>query len=108
MGFDIDNGSGTSRGKIYAVEQLDAETIREVAERVAGSSAFEDLIYRESEIDALWSLADIAARKAALDQAPAAGHWAEVRDRIGRAHDLVPEGECLDAAAVLQETAGLL
>lgn len=101
MGFDSD--SNADRNKIYQVEELTPSTILEVAERVAVASSFEDLIYRESEIDALWSLADIAAKTDS-----AAQRWADLRDRIGVAHDLVPEGEVTEAAEVLRQTATMV
>lgn len=85
---------------IYPVEELTAGVMREVADRVAVAVSFADLIYRESEIDALWSLADVEARSSA--------RGAELRDRIGQAHDLVPEGKCEEAAEILRKAAELL
>lgn len=93
---------------IYPVEELTADVITFVADRVAVAESFSDLIYRESEIDALWSLADIAARDSALANAPGASSRAELRDRIGQAHDLVPEGRCAEAAEILRNAAALL
>jgi regulator of RNase E activity RraA len=66
------------------------------------------LIDRESEIDALWSLADIAARDAALAADPGASRASALRDEIGRAHDLVADGQCPEAAAILRSAVTLL
>ena len=93
---------------IYPVERLTAEVIGEVADRTAVAVSFADLIYRESEIDALWSLADIEARDAAADGAADAGRKAELLARIGQAHDLVPEGNCEEAAVILRKAVELL
>ena len=103
-----DTADETARSKIYQVQELTAETITAVADRVARATTFEDLIYRESEIDALWSLADIAARTAELDNTADRDRWAELRERLWEAHDLVPEGRCTESAAVLRATITLI
>lgn len=88
--------------RIHQVERLDRATVGAVAARVAEAVSFEDLIYRESELDALWSLADIAAGSEAREP------WVRLRELLGRAHDHVPEGEVADAARVLREVCALL
>lgn len=105
---DAADQDNRARNRIYPVESLTAETITAVADRVARATTFEDLIYRESEIDALWSLADIAARTAELDNASDKDRWAKLRERLWEAHDLVPEGRCTESAAVLRETITLI
>jgi hypothetical protein len=93
---------------IWQVEALTADAVLAVADRVAIATSFEDLIYRESEIDALWTLADIAVIDAGRRQDGDVAHWTRVRDQIALAHDLVPEGGCAEAAAVLRKLAELL
>ena len=93
---------------ILPVEELTAGVMATIADRVAAAVSFTDLIYRESEIDALWSLADIAARDATLSAAPDAPRWHALRDEIGRAHDLLPDGHSTEAATILRKAATLL
>jgi hypothetical protein len=90
------------------VEELTPATVREVADRIAVAAGFEDLVYRESEIDALWSLADIARRDAVLAGSADAERWTEVLRLIGTAHDLIPDGRCVESAAILRQTLPLL
>ncbi len=90
------------------VEELTPVTVSEVAARIAVAVDFEDLVYRESEIDALWSLADIARRDAALARSADAERWAEVLRLIGTAHDLIPDGRCAEAATILRQVLPLL
>lgn len=91
------------RDRIFDVVELTPETVLEVAERTAAAQTFSDYIYRESELDALWSLADIAATR------PQPGtdteHFARLRDRLEEAHDLLPDERGADAAAILREVA---
>lgn len=91
-------------GEMFRVEELTADVMRAVADRVAVAVSFTDLVYRESEIDALWSLADIAAR----GQAPGAPRLRALRDELGRAHDLLPDGRRAEAAEILRKAADLL
>lgn len=98
----------TQDEEILPVEELTPGTLLAVASRVLRAGGFAGLVYRESEIDALWSLADIAARDAGLAASPGAARAAAVRDEIGRAHDLLADGDCAQAAAILRDTAGLL
>lgn len=93
---------------IWPVEQLTAEVMRKIADRIAVADSFADLIYRESEIDALWSLADIEARDAKADDAADADRKAELLSRIAEAHDLIPEGHCAEAAEILRQAVVLL
>jgi hypothetical protein len=44
-----------------AIERLDAPTVGRVIALIQRSRETEELVYREAEIDALWSLADVAA-----------------------------------------------
>lgn len=90
------------------VEELTPVTVSEVAARVEVAVGFEDLVYRESEIDALWSLADIARRDAVLARSADAERWTEILRLVGTAHDLVPDGRCAEAAAILRQTLPLL
>ncbi|MDO5499010.1 MAG: hypothetical protein Q4F67_04930 [Propionibacteriaceae bacterium] len=96
----------SDRDRIHDVVELTPTTVLEVAERTASATSFADYIYRESEIDALWSLADIAATRPQPGTDPE--HFAQIRDRLQEAHDLLPDQQGEQAAEILREVAGRL
>jgi hypothetical protein len=74
------------------VHDLNAATVDSVIRHLGASSRPELLVYRESELDPLWTLADMASRR------PGAGAAAlGALDSLWRAHDLVGEGRCAEA-----------
>lgn len=100
---------GSARNRIYQVTELVPETLLGIAERLEEASTFADQIYRESEIDALWTLVDIQVRQAELaGDAEALDRWRELHRRLWVAHDLIPDGRCAESAAVLRELVSLL
>ncbi|MBO0887306.1 MAG: hypothetical protein J2O39_10475 [Acidimicrobiales bacterium] len=91
-------GSGANPEEPTAIERLDAATVGRVISLVERSSETEELVYREAEIDALWSLADVASwsGKAAAESAVVL-LW-EAHEAVG--HDRPKEA--LDALKRLQ------
>lgn len=98
------------------VSDLLPATIEGVARRLRGSRGFVQLVYRESELDALWSLADLAVGKAAEHDPPeAAGPLGvegagqedrrQLRDLIHEAHDLTAASRANEAADLLSRAA---
>ncbi|MBO0688919.1 MAG: hypothetical protein J2P40_05005 [Candidatus Dormibacteraeota bacterium] len=83
-----------------AIRELDAATVASVIQYLGASSRPEHLVYRESELDALWTLADMATRSPGSGAGPLG--WL---DRLWRAHDLIGEGRCAEAAAELERLA---
>lgn len=94
--------------QMHQVEELTTTTVTDVADRIEVAVDFEDLVYRESEIDALWSLADIARRDATLAGHADAARWTQILELIGTAHDLIPDGRCTESAAILRQVLPLL
>jgi hypothetical protein len=88
------NGGGADPWHIVDVETLDAETVAMVIRQVEVSPRPDHLAYRESEIDALWTLADMAVRAGDAG----AREWL---DLLWQAHDHVGDGERAEALAVL-------
>lgn len=98
------------------VDDLRPETIEAVAARTAGSKGFSELVYRECEINALWSLADIGLSGA---MARGAASWtvggsplsrsllARLRERFEEAYRLLADLAPAEAAAVLADAAAL-
>jgi hypothetical protein len=81
--------------RVADVELLDAETVGRVIRQVEVSVEPDHLVYRESEVDALWTLADMAARAGDAD----AREWLEL---LWQAHDHIGDGERDAALAVLE------
>lgn len=99
---------GSHRNRIYQVTDLEPETIRAVAERTAEAETFSDLIYRESEVDAMWTLVDIQVRQAEINDLPTLPGWIEIRRRLWEAHDFIPEGHVKESAAMLHSIVDLV
>lgn len=104
----MDTAIGSARNRIYQVTELTPQTLLGIAERLDAADSFEDQIYRESEIDALWTLVDIQVRQATLAGDDTLARWRSLHARLWVAHDLIPDGECTRAAGILRELAGLL
>ena len=96
------------------IDELSAASIRDVARRLNHSSGFTELVYRESEMDALFTLADIAISTARSAPANSStdqrrqGHIAEIRGLIFKAHDCSHDDETVQAAALLEHAAVLM
>jgi hypothetical protein len=93
-------GAGADPWRIIDVLSLDVETVRRLVAQIEVSSRAEHLVYRESELDALWTLADMALRRGEAG----AREWV---DLLWEAHDHVGDGEptkALDALARLLDT----
>jgi hypothetical protein len=86
---------------IVAVRNFSPETLAAIATQLDASTDFEHLVYREAELDAIWSITGFflevrpdAAEQGAVERLHAAAH---------RAHDLVGEGRPREAAALLRQ-----
>jgi len=86
---------------MVAVRDFSAETLSEVAAHLEASTDFEHLVYREAELDAIWSITGffleehvgIAEREVVM----------RLHQGTHRAHDLVGLGRPREAAAVLRD-----
>ena len=99
-----------------AIDDLQPETIEGVAERVAEAEGFAELVYRECEINALWSLADIGLSGA---ESRSKASWnvggtqlsrsllARLRDRFEEAYALLADSSLSEASRVLADAAAL-
>ena len=86
---------------IVAVTDLSAETLHRIIAHLEVSTDFEHLVYRESELDAIWSLAGFL-----LNGEPDCTRRDKVlrlRGLAHRAHDLVAARRPGDAAVLLRE-----
>jgi len=89
---------------ILQVENFSDLTIQALADRLQRSKSAEHCIYRETELDELWRLIDIAVRAGDPDGLRDRETLREMRDLVHRAHDLVGmDGKPLEAAATLRE-----
>lgn len=85
---------------IVTVRDFSSETLRSIAAHLDVSTDFEHLVYREAELDAIWSITGFFLAQ----QRDAAGREAVARLHEGahRAHDLVGEGRPREAAVLLR------
>lgn len=88
---------------ILPVSNTSDLTIQTLVDRLQRSRSDEQFIYRESELDELWRLVDVAIGSAG-DDARSDEQLRQMRDAIHRAHDLIGmDGKPLEAAAALRE-----
>jgi hypothetical protein len=91
------------------VSDLSADVLRLMASRIEASRTVEQIIYRETELDEIWRLADLAvagARGRAGQDAPAILQLARIATLVHAAHDAIGQSEDAAAAArALREAA---
>ena len=88
---------------ILPVENFSDLTIQQLADRLQRSHTAEHHIYRESELDELWRLLDIACRSGDPDGLRGEETLRNMRDVVHRAHDLVGvDGKPQEAAEMLR------
>lgn len=87
---------------IVAVRDFSAETLGAIAAQLETSTDFEHLVYREAELDAIWSITGFALVGQALPLA-SREFAARLHAAAHRAHDLVGEGRPREAAALLRK-----
>lgn len=105
------------REEPWVVADLRPDSFERIADRLMSSTTFEELVYRESEMDALFTLADIAVKEeersraerlpARADPTAVEEHLRALRTLIFRAHDLSHDDQNEEAAAVLRAAADL-
>jgi hypothetical protein len=79
-----------------SVRDFSPETLQAIAELLEVSTDFEHLVYREAELDAIWSITGFF-----LSQKPDPA-VTRLHEGAHRAHDLVGEGRPRDAAVILR------
>lgn len=102
--MDLNGQNGESArvnpAHIVPVTNFSQDTLRSIIAHMEVSTDFEHLVYREAELDAIWSITGFF-----LTNEPGSIHYEEVkRLRAGahKAHDLVAAQRPDDAAAVLK------
>jgi hypothetical protein len=89
---------------IIPVGNISDLSIQILADRLQRTTTSEQCIYRESELDELWRLIDIAVRAGDPDGMRDEVQLRQMRDIVHRAHDLVGmDGKPQEAAATLRE-----
>lgn len=74
---------------IHPVDDLSQITMRALVDRLQRSTTAEQLIYRETELDEMWRLADIALAEAERNRGADRERLRRIKDAVMRAHDLV-------------------
>ena len=91
--MDVIHQWPTDPARIVTVQDFSPETISRIVAHLEVSTDFEHLVYREAELDALWSITGFFAGDETAIQ---------IHAGAGRAHDLVADRRPADAAAVLR------
>ena len=95
--------------RIIPVQDYTPATLRAVVAQLEGSTSVDHLVYRESELDALWSLLEHEVRRAQQDGA-SEPHLQELRrlfDAARDAHDLVAAEDPGAAALRLRQVVAM-
>jgi hypothetical protein len=89
---------------IYPVDSMSDLTVQTLVDRIARSRTEEQFVYRETELDELWRLVDIAIRAGTDESGRGEERLRQMRDSVHRAHDLIGmDAKPLEAAAALRE-----
>ncbi len=93
---------------VLVVENFSDLTIQLLAERLQKTRTAEQCIYRESELDELWRLLDIALRSGDPDGTRDRDRLSRMRAAVHKAHDLVGmDNRPREAAEALREAISL-
>jgi hypothetical protein len=85
---------------IVSVQDFSPETLRSIIAHLEASTEFDHLIYREAELDAIWTITGFfLVNERASSQRDAVKR---LHAEVHRAHDLVAASRPEDAAAVLR------
>jgi len=88
---------------VLPIENFSDLTIQILADRLQRSTTAEQHIYRESELDELWRLLDVAVRRGDPEGIREKAWLVAMRDSAHKAHDLVGmDGRPKEAAEVLR------
>ncbi|MGF6260414.1 hypothetical protein OKW50_005511 [Paraburkholderia youngii] len=96
---------------LHSIEDYSPETLRQIIERVENSRTFEQMIYRESELDEVWRLLDndIAAEARNAANSAEGQNLVALRNLVIEAHDLVGnESNTVDARERLLKAVALV
>ncbi|HXP86492.1 MAG TPA: hypothetical protein VN841_17315 [Bryobacteraceae bacterium] len=85
---------------IVPVTDFSSETLRNVIAHLEISTDFDHLVYREAELDAIWSITGFVLQNE--PNLPKRGDIAELHRVAHMAHDLVADRRPAEAAAVLR------
>ncbi len=85
---------------IVTVTDFSSETLQSMIAHLEFSTAFEHLVYREAELDAMWTITGFYLRAASDSDQRLQVNL--LHDGAHQAHDLVAEGRPREAAAILR------
>ena len=86
-------------GDIVTVMDFSAETLRDMVAHLEVSRSFEELVYREAELDAIWSITGFALENV---------QGSELRESVSRLHEAAHQAHDLTAAGRPREAAAIL
>ena len=87
-------------GHIVAVSDFSEETLRRIIAHLEVSTEFEHMVYREAELDAIWSITGFFLKNTSDSDQCALAEL--LHTAAHEAHDLVADGRAGDAARLLR------
>src|SRR5262245_8082172 len=87
-------------GHIVTVSDFSTETLRSIIAHLEVSTEFEHLVYREAELDAIWSITGFFLANAMDSNQRSLAE--RLHSAAHEAHDLVADGRAGDAASLLR------
>ncbi len=90
-------------GRIVLVEDFSNETLENIVEHLEVSTQFDHFVYRESELDSICRLVEMAIKETPSSDVHASKRLVEVLDAAQAAHDLVADEKPAEAALRLRQ-----
>ncbi len=88
---------------IHDIDDWSQITIWALIDRIQRSSGFGHMVYRETELDELWRILDIASATAVRNADPDAARLLEMKAVVMKAHDQIgDDGDLAGAAETLK------
>lgn len=84
---------------IHDIDDWSQITIWALIDRIQRSSGFDHMVYRETELDELWRILDIASATAVRNADPDADRLLEMKAVVMKAHDQIGDDSDLQGAA---------
>jgi hypothetical protein len=90
-------------GNIVSVEDFSNETLSNIANHLDASTRFDHFIYRESELDGVCRLVEMAMKETPASDVHAVRRLEQVLSAARSAHDLVADEKPAEAARSLRQ-----
>jgi hypothetical protein len=98
-----EHSSALDPGNVVSVEDFSNETLSNIANHLDASTRFDHFIYRESELDGVCRLVEMAMKETPASDVHAVKRLEQVLGAARSAHDLVADEKPAEAARSLRQ-----